>query len=300
MPTLLHETLVMLFREWPRLAPELIREALDQTLPEFDDVTLQDANLSQILPTEFRADLVVLLRAGRPVFGIVVEIRLNADGEKRYSWPVYLTTLRAKYRCPCCLLVVTPDAAVARWAARPMELGPSGDVVTPLVIGPDAIPVVTDVEVARERPELALLSVQAHGKTERGFEVGRAALLAADGLSDERRMVYCELISWAVHEAAHRQLEEQMRLADIGVRNEEMRKYFERGYAEGGAKGRAEGQAEGRAEGQAKALLRVLAARGLEVTESQRDQIQQCTDFDALDRWLDRAVTVRGAEELFH
>jgi len=173
-----------------------------------------------------------------------------------------------------------------------MALGPTGDVVTPLVMGPDAIPVVTDVELARERPELALLSVQAHGKSELGFEVGRAALLAADDLDEERRVVYCELIRWAVHQAAHRQLEELMRLSDIGVRNKEMRKYFERGLAEGGAKGRVEGQAE--------ALLRVLAARGLEVTESQRDQIQRCTDPATLDRWLDHAVTVCGTEELFH
>ena len=84
---------------------------------------------------------------------------------------------------------------------------------------------------------------------------------------------------YAVHEAAHRQLEELMRLEDIGVRNKEMRKYFERGLAEGEAKGEAKGEArgeaKGRAKGQAKALLRVLAARGLEVTESHRDQIQR-------------------------
>jgi hypothetical protein len=284
MPTLLHETLVMLFQRRPRLAPELIREALDQPLPMFDEVTLQDANLSQIMPTEFRADLVVLLRSGHPVYGIVVEIQLRRDADKEYSWPVYVTALRARYHCPCRLLVVTPDRAVARWAARPIELSPPGDIVTPLVIGPDAIPVITDTEEARERPELALLSVQAHGKTELGFEVGRAALLAADGLEDDRRMLYCELVRWAVHEAAHRQMEDLMRLADIGIRNEEMRKYFDRGMAEG----------------EAKALLRILAARGLEVTESQRTQILQCTDPDTLGRWLDRAVTVRLTDELFH
>ena len=62
--------------------------------------------------------------------------------------------------------------------------------------------------------------------------------------------------------------------------------------------GLEEGEAKGAAMGKTKALLRVLSARGLEVTENQRDQIQQCTDSDTLDRWLDRAVTVRHTDDL--
>lgn len=45
------------------------------------------------------------------------------------------------------------------------------------------------------------------------------------------------------------------------------------GHAEGHAEGRAEGLAEGRAEGNADALLTVLGARGIAVSDAARDQI---------------------------
>lgn len=194
MPSLLHEILVLLFKERPQLAPELLRDALHREVPDYDEATLQDANLSQIVPTELRADLVVLLSAGRPVLGVVVEVQLHRDDDKRYVWPLYLAALRAKHQCPCCLLVVTPSQSVARWSAQPIDLGPAGDVVHPLVVGPGRIPIVTDVEQARQAPELALLSVQAHGKTNAGFEVALAAITAAADLADDRAVLYCEWI----------------------------------------------------------------------------------------------------------
>lgn len=40
-------------------------------------------------------------------------------------------------------------------------MGHPGFVLRPLVTGPDAIPIITDEQVAREDPELAVLSVMA-------------------------------------------------------------------------------------------------------------------------------------------
>jgi hypothetical protein len=115
-----------------------------------------------------------------------------------------------------------------------------------------------------------------------------AALSAASGLDDDRAMLYCDLIGLALGEAVRKQLEEQMRIQDYEFRSDFAKRYL------------SQGRAEGEARGQAKALLRILAARGMEVTESQRTQILQCTDPDTLGRWLDRAVTVRLTDELFH
>ena len=42
----------------------------------------------------------------------------------------------------------------AAWAAKPIRLGP-GSVVTPLALGPDLVPVVTDAAQAAAAPELA-------------------------------------------------------------------------------------------------------------------------------------------------
>jgi predicted transposase YdaD len=64
-------------------------------------------------------------------------------------------------------------------------------------------------------------------------------------------------------------------------------------------RGKAEGLIEGRAKGRAKAVLRVLAARRIEVPEEARARISACTDLRQLDAWLDRAVVATSVAELF-
>src|SRR6187551_3603599 len=98
MPSQLHEALLQLFRNRPELAPELVRDALRQELPDYTEVRIDSADLSEVQPTEYRADLVVLLLEGVPVFGIVVEVQLSPDERKQYVWPVYVTNLRARLR----------------------------------------------------------------------------------------------------------------------------------------------------------------------------------------------------------
>lgn len=55
---------------------------------------------------------------------------------------------------------------------------------------------------------------------------------------------------------------------------------------------------EGRAEGRAEALLIVLAARGLEPTEAERQRIQKERDLGRLERWLAAAPTCADVAEL--
>jgi hypothetical protein len=105
-----------------------LRDALHVELPPYSEVRLQSADLNDIQPAEYRADLVVLLYEDLPVLGIVVEAQLQRDDDKPYTWPVYATGLRARIKCPVCLLVVTVHEAVAKWAARSIDLGnPVGD-----------------------------------------------------------------------------------------------------------------------------------------------------------------------------
>lgn len=61
----------------------------------------------------------------------------------------------------------------------------------------------------------------------------------------------------------------------------------------------AQGEAEGFAKGEAKAVLSVLEARGLSVSEAMREIISRCTDLDQLDIWLRRALTATKAADLF-
>ncbi|HUG72669.1 MAG TPA: hypothetical protein VMK82_04525 [Steroidobacteraceae bacterium] len=90
MPSQQHEALLELFRNRLTLAPELLRDALHVTLPAHTAVRIESADLTQVQPTEYRADLVLLLVGDRPVLGIIVEVQLAPDPRKDYVWPVYV------------------------------------------------------------------------------------------------------------------------------------------------------------------------------------------------------------------
>ena len=64
----------------------------------------------------------------------------------------------------------------------------------------------------------------------------------------------------------------------------------------------AEGKAEGRTEGEtialARAILALLAARGVSVSAEARARIEGCTHVPTLDRWILLAATARSAEDV--
>ena len=75
------------------------------------------------------------------------------------------------------------------------------------------------------------------------------------------------------------------------------KKYIALGEAEGEAKGKAKGRAEGEAEGKANAVLAVLAARGLAISDAQHTRVLAEKDLAVLDRWITRAATCASADE---
>ena len=75
--------------------------------------------------------------------------------------------------------------------------------------------------------------------------------------------------------------------------------HYGRGRAEGLEEGRTDGLIDGRIEGERQALLEVLQARGLEVTEEQRARIADCADPDQLKAWVRGAVTAVATSDLF-
>jgi hypothetical protein len=153
-------------RDQPAIVPTLLRDVIHVSLPDYSAVRIESADLTQVRPTEYRADLVVLLEGDRPVLGIIVEVQLAPDPKKRASWPVYVATVHARFDCPACLLVVTPRRSVAKWARQPIDLGP-GSHFEAIVVGPDALPAIEESEAARRAPELAVLSAMAYGRTGR-------------------------------------------------------------------------------------------------------------------------------------
>jgi hypothetical protein len=286
MPSQLHEMLLLLFRNRPALAPELLREALQVELPVYSEVRLESADLTDVMPAEYRADLVVLLVDDKPVLGIIVEVQLQPDPRKRFSWPVYVAGLRSRLECPCCLLVVTASGKTARWASEPIVTGPGGQLL-PLVVGPDGVPIITDPERAKQDPELAVLSVMAHGHgdVEIAVKIALSAASATVELEEDTRVLYFDLIEAALSDAA--------------------RKAFAMlppGYEFQGptfTKGKLEGKAEGKLEGKAEAVLTILQTRGLVPSDAQRERILTCHDLEAIKAWIARAVTTASVDTLF-
>jgi hypothetical protein len=254
-PSLIHDGPLDSLRKQPAQVPALIREALGLALPRFGRVTLTDSDYTQVRPTSFHADLTVTLHgAGRepkPVMGIIVEIQLRRDSRKRRSWPLYAAALHARLRCQTCLVVIAPDAGVARWAAAPIAtLQPNAPFI-PLVIGPEQIPRLL-LARARRQPWMAVLSALAHGNSPGGVPIARAAIEAIRGLPDERAKVCFDLIRASLNETVWRALENEMQHGKYVYKSDFARHYVSEGREEGRREGREEGHQKGREEGHRK------------------------------------------------
>jgi hypothetical protein len=257
MPSIEHNGLVDMFRENPPLAPHLLEMLFHLDVPRHASVGVVESALDQLIPVEFRADLVLELRdeKGKVVLSIILENQLNEDQDKKFAWAVYLAVERSRKRCPALVLVVATDTKVATWATENIDLGLGLSKVQPLVLGPPVVPEVTDPAVAMKEPELAVLSAATHGNGPDGWPVLEAALIAlsAPGRLDlEHRAVYF----WIIYNA----LREPMRAAVekwIMERHTEGKATFppfaqqlvDRGKLEGIREGKLEGIREGKLEG---------------------------------------------------
>lgn len=283
MPTQLHEMLIQMFRERPVLAAELLGGPPKVTVPEFDEARASPGEFTDVSPTEYRADAVVTLRRrDATVLAVVVEVQLKADVRKRLSWPVYVATLYARLNCPVVLLVLCPTQTVARWSSKPIRIGPPASVVTPVTVGPDQVPVVTDLATARRNPELAVLSALAHGREPDPQPVFEALLTGLDVIDHEHAKMYTDLVFAVLPAAARNCLEALMTTTSYRYQSDFALRYFR----------------EGKAEGEATALLLVLEARNVAVSDEDRALIAECTDEAQLVTWLQRAITAEKIQDL--
>src|SRR5690606_20356858 len=136
------------------------------------------------------------------------------------------------------LVVVTVDREIAAWASRPITAGrlPGALTFTPLVIGPDQIPWITDHEVARRSPELAVLSAVAHGDEPGAEAIALAALAASHDLDNDREILYFDLVLYHLAPAARALLEQLMASANYDYQSDFARKYYSQGRADGEAR----------------------------------------------------------------
>ena len=279
MPTIDHEALLLLFREQPGLVATVLRRLLGVALAPDVVARVVDGAWSEVQRSERRADLVALLGEGPTRLCVIVEVQLAHDPEKRYRWPLYVAALEDRYRCPTYLLVVTPNAALARRTARPRLFGGPHGVFVPLVLGPSAIPCVTAEADARAEPELAVLSAMAHPNR---ADVALAAIVASAQLDADRAVLYNDLVLRTLGSAARRKLEQLMQSKAYEFKSDFARHYI----------------ALGKAEGKAGALVAFLRARGLMVTPSDEARIA-ASALPLVESWILRAAAVSSVDELW-
>jgi hypothetical protein len=306
MPGALHEGLVLLLSAQPRVLVDLVGDALGLPPGATVSVVAGDPNEHEPVATERRADLTLIAGAGTARRVVVVEVQVDRDETKLEVWPYYAMAARLRHHCPACLVVVALDPAVAAWAGQTIAPGQPGCGFRPVVLGRAEVPARAPVEAPAE---LHVLAALAHGDQ----PGGEAALGAAAGAVDGLGRVDADLAAryyWIVYEALgpvmQRKWSEMMTtdwLEDSALGRELKAKWTAeaaararaegeaRGRAEGEARGRAEGEALGRIEGLVVAVLSVLSARGLTVSEAERARILACTDAATLERWARQAAT---------
>jgi hypothetical protein len=295
MPTLEHNGLIEMFRENPSLAPHLLDILFHLKLPQYTSVAVVEAALDQLIPVEFRADLVLELRddQGMLVLAIILELQREKDPRKKRSWPMYIAAVFARKQCQTIVLVVTPDVGVATWAAEPIDLGLGLSIIKPLVLGPAIVPEVTDPAHAEQEKELAILSAVAHGNGPNGLAVVLAALGALGRLDQEHAAVYFQIVYDALREPMQKALE-----AKIMERQTEATATFPPFVQRLIDGGKLDGKLDGIREGKRDTLLRLLARAGIALTDDERARIQACTEVATLDRWVDNVLGAKTAADV--
>ena len=299
MPSVLHEVIVSLFTDRPQLATELWAAArLNPPLPLHDGIERGKVNLSQETTAAYEADEMAVLTVGAtPQLVLIIEVQLKIDEGKTFSWPGYVTGARTRRRCEAVVMVITPRPAVARWARRPVHLG-GGNWFTPTVIGPESIPLITSDALAAGNPELALLSVIAHGRGPHAEALAEAATGGLDGLDPARHKLYTDMVLSHLARRAQEAFFDMLDIKNYEWQSDWVKHFIAEGRAKGVAEGRAKGVAEGETQGaRAKAqetLKKQLRLKFRELS-AEHEAFIDAADLDALDEALLRVLTEDNA-----
>lgn len=288
-----HAVLVELFRRHPGLAVALVERMPGVTIPSGCRPCAVDAvvELDPLVP-----DVIIELHDadGKPRLTIIVEAQRSIKKAKRRAWAACVWNEGYRRDCDCHILVVTTSRRVAAWAAAPIHCGAS--VTMLLVAGPDQIPVITDLDVARANPELAVLSASAHCNDPDGYLVVHAALAVLGDLPPAEARMYSHYIHRTlVTEAVRKFSEDLMQFNDLPEW-----KFDENGMPLSGYEVILKPMINrALVEERSTTLLRLAQLRGIEVSEDLRERILTCDDAALLMTWIERAWTASSADEVF-
>jgi hypothetical protein len=296
MPSIAHETPMELIRQHPPLVMDLVRAVSGLKLDDGVRARLVATDASVVVPAQFLADGAVLAEDedGNPLLTIIVEPQGRDAHTKKYSWPVYLCSIRRQQKCDALLLVICWDPDEVEECRQTIQTGHPGFDLTPIVAHPGNTLGGDDGEPG---PYLILFAGYI-GAIDLDTNDGQHAVLeAARQVPDTSRDTCMTLILAVASEAARRAMEAKM--ATPGYRNDFIESFKAEGRAEGKAEGRAEGRAEGSAEALVSVIMKTLAARGIRLDEQRTEQVESCSDLNQLNTWFEAALTAKTADDIF-
>jgi hypothetical protein len=222
---------------------------------------------------------------------LLVESQTDPSEQRRRRWPYYIAYLHDKHECPVLLLVVCSKPETAEWGREPIVIGLpslSSMIVTPVVLGPDNVPVVSSIPEAASDIPFTVLSALTHSRGPEARAILESLAAALDTIDTVAAMELAEFIEAGLGSTPGQQIWKVLMATNTYSYVSELR-----------SQGRAEGHAEGLAEGEAAAILRVLARRGVDVDDASRQRIESCTDIEVLGTWLDRSLDAEQASDIF-
>ncbi|AYY12082.1 hypothetical protein EF847_04505 [Actinobacteria bacterium YIM 96077] len=290
-----HEGLHRIFQDDSMLFLRAFQKLLDIEFPEPRAISVINSDLTEMEPMERRADTILLVEADGGEHLLIIESQSTGDDDKRRSWPYYIAFLHDKYRAPVTLLVVCSRAVTAAWAREPIPIGLTARpslVAYPLVLGPDNVPVILEVDEAADDVVLAVFSALAHKGAAQAGRILEALAEALNTIDPQSAAYLAEFTEIGLAGAAAFDMWRMLMTTMTYPYQSQLR-------SQGREEGREEGRAAGRAEGEARAVLRVLERRGVDVSEHERQRVMSCTDQATLELWLDRALVADSVDDLF-
>jgi len=266
---------------------DLLRRLLPHLpLPARVTSALGSADMSQVAPAQYFADMVVVLtdeQTGQPALAVVIEPQGRDRKTKKVSWPVYLTTAIKANKVPRAILVVICwDPREADRCRRVIATGHPGFDLYPIVVDPATFPSWEDAG-----PYLTILA-GATKAIDLGTPGGRDTVLTAIGqarASHADTAALTTIMLGVADAAARRELEALMASPK-----------FHSTFVDGLLQ---QGEEKGAVKSKVKDLIKVIRARGLELTNAQRGLLTSCADLGQLAAWFDQALDAKTTDEIF-
>jgi hypothetical protein len=285
MPNPPHEILHNIFREDTDLFSRVL-SAVEIPFPKTTAATVGNADATETRAVLQRLiDTVLEVQTDEGPFLIAVEAQNGPDDDKPPSWAYYPAYLHERRRCPVVVIVICRDVKTAEWARKPYLIGLPHQptlVSTPIVVGPDNLPRITNSAQVVADPYAAVLCalMYAHDPEISGILEPIAAALPELGNERSSKFLMDYIDRGLQGTAAQDIWRKTLSIIPItGIYRSEM-------------------AMESRAEGTTRSVLLILDRRGITVSPETRARITACTDLDLAETWVVEAVTVASTDEL--